>query len=327
MAIKTKSSTPKVEKKSMICKNGCSNKPKAMSNFYESNLEEYKVYGGYVPICKICLRKMAIDTTANTVTMDSLKYVLKRVDKPFIEEVWDVTNKTQGITNSTFLGHYLKNLNCYPKYRGLVYADTIGVQIEQEKIMNSKIDEAIETKVTEEIKRFWGRGLETQDYIDLQAMFDGYTINEKSMTKKKQEDYKNLCIYELQKSKIHFDLDRIADTQKLQGLIDNLSSSLGIQAVQKMEDDKNERFTLGLLARYHEDILKRPIRRFVEDLGGVDPIQKKIEVYYKGGILNAMGIQNPDIEKYREEVERYTVKLKHIEEEIAKEKVEGDIDG
>lgn len=325
MSVKSKTTTSSSGNNTMICKGGCSGKPKAISNFYKSNLEEYKVYGGYCPTCKACLSKSSIDINANMITMESIKPALKKVDKPFIEEVFGVINE-RGVANEKFLGAYIKQLNCYPKYKNLVYSDSVDIRIEKEKILNAKVDEIKKQEVTEDIIRFWGRGLENQDYIDLQAMFDGYTVNEKNMTKKKQEDYKNLCIYELQKSKIHFDLSRIADTQKLQGLIDNLSSSLGIQAVQKMDDDKNERFTIGLLARYHEDVVKKPIRRWVEDLGGIDPIDMKIKVYYKGGILNAMGIQNPEMEEYKKEVDKYTVQIKEIEEQIRLEK-EKELDG
>ena len=171
------------------------------------------------------------------------------------------------------------------------------------------------------MKRFWGRDKEltNQDYWDLQYSFDEYTKKEKVMNKKKIDDYKALVIYELQKSKIQYDLSKINDLQKLQGLIANLSASLGIEVVTENDDNKNERFTLGLIARYHEDIQKKPIRRWVEDLGGIDPIDTKMKVYYTGGILNAMGIQNPEIENYRKEIDRFTIKIKKEEESIKKE--------
>lgn len=317
---KNSTSNKKVEKKSIVCANGCNSKPKALSNFYKSTLEEYEGYGGYCTTCKTCLRKSIIDQNLNTVTMESIRGALRKLNKPLIESVFIEVKNNTNTTNNTFLGKYVKQLNCYPKYKDKMFSDTVDIQLEQEKVMNAKVDYEKEQEVTEEMKRFWGRGLENQDYLDLQTMYNDYTESEKGMTKKKTDDYRALCIYEIQKSKIQYDLTKIPDTQKLQSLIDNLSSSLGIQTVQKMDDDRNERFTLGLLARYHEDVAKKPIRRWVEDLGGIDPIDMKIKVYYKGGILNAMGINNPDLEEYKKEVERYTVKIKQIEEDIRKEK-------
>lgn len=327
MAMKTKSSTPKVEKKTMICKNGCSNKPRAMSNFYESNLEEYKVYGGYVPICKTCLRKMAIDMTANTVTMDSLKYVLKRVDKPFIEEVYLAVKNKDGMTNEKFLGDYIRTLNCYPNYRSLVYADTIDVQIEQEKMMNSKVDEIRKDEVTKEMKLFWrNSALSDQDYLDLQAMFDNYTRHEENMDYKKESDYKQLCKYELQKSKIEFDISSIGAIEKLQKMIDTLSDNLGIQAIQKQDEFDNNKFVLGLIVRYHEDIKKEPIRRWVEDLGQLDPLRDIITTDYIGGLGAAMGINNPQVDEARKNMEKYMVKLEEYFDDT-EEEADGGVDG
>lgn len=325
MAAKKAVVSKRVETVKLTC--SICGKTQAIGNYYASDREEFVNTSGKAPYCKKCIKSMIVDTNTGNVTIEKFKQALKILNIPFVNSLYVNVANRKGMTNDKFAGAYISAVNLNPDIKNCSFQDSIMFEIKEEQLMNRKIEEVVQKEVTEETKRFWGRGLETQDYIDLQAMFDGYTVNEKSMTKKKQEDYKNLCIYELQKSKIHFDLGRIADTQKLQGLIDNLSSSLGIQAVQKMEDDKNERFTLGLLARYHEDILKRPIRRFVEDLGGIDPIQKKIEVYYKGGILNAMGIQNPEIEKYREEVEQYTVKLKQVEDEIEKERKEVENDG
>ena len=56
---------------------------------------------------------------------------------------------------------------------------------------------------------------------------------------------------------------------------------------------------MGLIARYHEDVKKKPIRRWVEDLGNKDMIDKTIKTYYLGGILQAMQINNPNIEQYK----------------------------
>lgn len=290
----------------MICKGGCSNTPKAMSNFYKSNLEEYKVYGGYCPTCKMCLSKSTVDTTAKTVTMESIKPALKKVDKPFIEEVFMVI-KDRVVANDKFLGAYIKQLNCYPKYKNLVYADTIDIQIEQEKVLNAKFEEVKELEVTDEMRRFWGRGLENQDYIDMQTMFDNLTMYEENMDYKKESDYKSLCIYELQKSKIQFNVDNIKQVETLQKMIDTLSSNLGIKAVQKKDGFDNNKFVLGLIGRYHEDVIKKPIRRWVEDLGNLDLMKNITEVHYTGNMAMAMGMNHPKFEEYKKELEKYSV--------------------
>lgn len=307
--------------KTMICKGKCNGKPKTLSSFYKSNLDEYKVYGGYCPTCKTCLSKSVIDINANMVTMESIKTALKKVDKPFIEEVFNVISGKH-VSNDKFLGLYIKQLNCYPKYKGLVYADTVDIQIEQEKIKNAKVEDVKSREVTDEMRLFWrNSNLSNQDYLDLQAMFDSYTKNEENMDYKKESDYRQLCKYELQKSKIEFDISSIAAVEKLQKMIDTLSDNLGIQAIQKQDEFDNNKLVLGLITRYYEDIKKDPIRRWVEDLGQLDPLRDIITTDYVGGLATAMGVTNPEIEDAKKRMEKYMVKLEEYFDE------DGDMNG
>lgn len=315
---KAKTSTSKVESKTFIC-NTCG-KEMSVSKFYKSNREEYMQYNGVCTTCKTCLRKSTVDQNLNTVTKESIRDALKKVDKPLIDEVFQAI-KNKNTTNSKFLGDYLSQLNLYPKYKNLVYADTIDIEIEQEKLMNSKVVEKNKETVTDVMKKFWGRGLENQDYLDLQDMFDNFTRNEDIMDFKKESDYKDLCIYQLQKSKMQFDFDSIPKVEKLQKMINDLSDNLGIQAIQKQDEFDNNKFVLGLITRYHEDIKKEPIRRWCEDLGHIDPFRDIITTDYIGGLGAAMGVNNPKVEEAKERMKEYMVKIEECYEE------DGDLDG
>lgn len=314
MAIKTKSSTSKVEKKTMICKNGCSNKSKVISNFYESNLEEYKVYGGYVPICKECLRKMAIDTTLNTVTMDSIKSVLKRVDKPFVEDVFvAVKNKKdkngENITNDKILGDYIKTLNCYPKYRGLVYSDTIDIQIEQEKIMNSKVESYYSMGVTDEMREFWGYGKPDEKYIALQKKFDKFMDNEtEELDYKKELDYKTLTELEILKQDLMGNPDKVGDLAKVIDMISKLSSDLNIKAIQKKEDKNNNRhYIIGVITKFIEDVKKEPILKPSDYMKGYTKteFEKELELYFTAPLLDSFEMNNPFKEEWENDKKKY----------------------
>lgn len=304
-----KTTSVKVEKKTMICKNGCSNKPKAMSNFYESNLEEYKVYDGYVPICKECLRKMAVDSAANTVTMDSLKYVLKRVDKPFIEEVYMAVKNKNDMTNSLFLGHYLKMLNCYPKYRGLVYADTIDVQIEQEKIMNRKVESYSVIEVTEDMREFWGYGKSDEKYIALQKKFDKFMDNETDeLDYKKELDYKTLTELEILKQDLMGNPDKVGDLAKVIDMISKLSSDLNIKAIQKKEDKNNNRhYIIGVITKFIEDVKKEPILKPSDYMKGYTQteFEKELELHFTAPLLDSFEMNNPFKEEWENDKKKY----------------------
>lgn len=289
----------------------CSKSKTKSSGYYKSNRPEYKDYDGYCPVCKICLRNLSVDENLGKVTPDTLKLALKHLDSPYIESVFVSVMNNDDTTNSNFLGNYRSALNLNHEYKNSTYADSVRFEIREQEIKNSKVEKKLmpTIEIDDEIKMFWGLGQEDEAYVFLQRMFNKFTAHEKNMDYKKESDYKTLCVYEWQKSKIQYDIDEVDKLTKLQGLIDKLSTSLGIQAIQKQEEEDNEMFTLGLITRYHEDIKKKPIRRWVEDLGNVDLMRAMLEVHYKGGILNSLKIPNPDIEKYKAEIDKYTVHI------------------
>jgi len=288
--------------------------PKAKSNYYTSTRKEYQTNGGYCPICKNCLADMLIDMETQTITVNNFKKALSYLDMVYIPSLFTEISLQDNVSAKNFIGMYKKSLNLKREWKNLKFADSVMFEVEHMMAKNEIKKEAY-FEVTDDMKLFWGNDLQPEDYKFLQQNFNKFTENEKKMDYKKESDYKTLCVYELQKSKIQYDLNRVGDVQKLQGLIDNLSNNLGIQAIQKKNDEQNDRFTLGLIARYHEDIKKKPIRRWVEDLGNIDMIDKTIKTYYLGGILQAMQINNPNIEQYKKEVEQFTVKLDEILEE------------
>ena len=70
-------------------------------------------------------------------------------------------------------------------------------------------------EITDDMKLFWGNDLPPEDYKFLQQNFDRFTVNEKNMDYKKESDYKTLCVYELQKSKIRFEGCRCSKTSRV----------------------------------------------------------------------------------------------------------------
>lgn len=304
---KAKNSTPKKveEKQTLICSNGCSSKPKAIGNFYKSNRKEYEQYGGYCTTCKTCLAKSAIDINLGMVTHDSIKPALMKVDKPFIEEVFNVI-KSSDATNDKFLGLYIKQLNCYPKYRNLVYADSVDIQIQQEKMANSKIEELKKEQVTDEMIMFWGKGLSNEDYIDLQTKFDRFMENEENpigMDYKKEMDYKKLVIWEFQLGKIQYDLDKIKEASQLQKNIAELSNDLGIKAIQRKEDNSNK----GAYDLFIKKIeTTKPVFDLERDLGKRDEVKEILDIWFYAYLMDVNNVKTEHTGKLYEEIAKYT---------------------
>lgn len=311
-----KSTTSNVEKKKITC-NICG-KEQAPVNYYVSDREEYSSIGK-APYCKKCLQAMIIDTNIGNITIDKFKSALKILDLPFVNSLYVEVMNNENTNNANMLGRYIKQIGLKPDIKSATYADSIMFEIRDEQIKNSKVEEVKKEEVTEEMKRFWGRGLENQDYLDLQEMFDNFTRNEEGMDFKKESDYKDLCIYQLQKSKMQFDFESIPKVEKLQKMIDTLSDNLGIQAIQKQQEFDNNKFVLGLVTRYYEDIKKDYIRRWVEDLGHIDPLMDIIQTDYIGGLGAAIGVNNPLVVEAKKRMEEYSVKLEEYFDEYEEE--------
>lgn len=301
----------------------CSKKKAIASNYYKSNREEYKVYDGYCPVCKPCLRSLSIDDNLGKITPNKFKTVLKYLDSPYIDSIFVSVAANEDTTNTNFIGKYRSALNLNPDYKGSSYSDSVRFEILNQERQNAKSEgSAISSfEISDEMRLFWGTGLEDDAYFFLQTMFNKFTKNEHKMDYKKESDYKTLCIYEWQKSTIQYDIGEVANLVRLQKMIDDLSTSLGIQARQRQEEESNEKFTIGLIARYSEDIKRDPIGRWVEDLGNVDLMRNLLEVHFKGGLMHSLQIPNPDIERYQRELNDYTV---HITPQDKEDNEDGD---
>lgn len=304
------SSKNKKPSKTIICSNGCNGKPKALSNFYKSNREEYEQYDGYCTTCKTCLRKSTVDKNLNTITMESIKDALRKLDKPLIESVFMEVKNNPETTNATFLGKYISLINLKPKYKDCRYSDTIDIQIEQEKVMNSKVKtkENENKEVTDYMKSFWGHGKETEDYFELQEMYDNFmeVEDEDSIDYKKQSDYKTLCELELMKRNMIGNGDKVADLSKVVDMISKLSSDLNIKAIQKKEDNSNK----GAYDLFIKKIeTTRPVFDWERDLGNKDEIKELLQLYFYGYLLDVNGQKTQFTDALYKDLSKYTPDL------------------
>lgn len=301
-------------KKTIICSNGCSDKPKALSNFYKSSREEYEQYDGYCITCKTCLRKSTIDPNLNTVTMESIKDALRKLDKPLIESVFLEVKNNPETTNATFLGKYISLINLKPKYKDCRYSDTVDIQIEQEKILNSKVKEISNKEVTDYMKSFWGHGKKNEDYFELQEMYDNFMQNEDedSIDYKKQSDYKTLCELELMKRTMIGNGDKVADLAKVVDMISKLSSDLNIKAIQKKEDNSNK----GAYDLFIKKIeTTRPVFNWERDLGNKDEMKELLQLYFYGYLLDVNGQKTQFTDDLYKDLSKYTPDLSSQENE------------
>lgn len=302
-----KATSEKVEKNTYVC-NVCGGKPKALSNFYKSNRKEYEQYNEFCITCKSCLRKATVDPNTKTVTKDGIKNALIKLDKPFVEEVFNVV-KNKSVTNDKFLGDYLTQLNCYPRYKNCVYADGIDIEIQQEKIMNSKVESVSIIEVTDDMREFWGYGKTDDKYIALQKKFDKFMDNETDdLDYKKELDYKTLTELEILKQDLMGNSDKVGDLAKVIDMISKLSSDLNIKAIQKKEDKNNNRhYIIGVIAKFIEDVKKEPILKPSDYMKGYTQteFEKELELHFTAPLLESFEMNNPFKDEWENDKKKY----------------------
>lgn len=148
----------------------------SMLQFYNTNSELFS--DGKVPFCKSCLKEMMPEDD-----LDSVKTVLRQIDKPFLIEVW---KKAESSKNNT-IGEYFRAINSLHQYRDLTWEDSIHYD-EHDNIVDREIAKAkastdtkveeideVETehgtiKVTKEMRSKWGN-YSNRDIIEMEKLF------------------------------------------------------------------------------------------------------------------------------------------------------------
>lgn len=114
-----------------------------------------------LPYCKDCIQKMSLDVNGN-ISVEKLQKTLKLVDRPFIQELWEVSIEEN---SNTPIGTYFKNLGL-TQNRYLTWKDSIFENEDiKRKIENSTVI------IDEELITFWGRNWEADEYIRLETFY------------------------------------------------------------------------------------------------------------------------------------------------------------
>lgn len=114
-----------------------------------------------LPYCKECIQKMSLDVNGN-ISVDNLQKTLKLIDRPFIQELWEVSIEENP---KTPVGTYFKNLGL-TQNRYLTWKDSIFENEDiKRKLENSTVI------IDDEVITFWGRNWESDEYIRLETFY------------------------------------------------------------------------------------------------------------------------------------------------------------
>lgn len=142
---------------------------------------------GKVPICKQCIKDDLDETDVN-----SVKKVLRQIDKPFIAIEWQ---KCLNSGKEPF-GWYLRQISALHQYKDLTYDDSVDGEVDTLNYKNTNdldiSDDDIYEKATPDVKRKWGTGYSDKEYYELEQTWkDMITSNDINTPQHK----KNLKLY------------------------------------------------------------------------------------------------------------------------------------
>lgn len=132
-----------------------------LSSFYSTNSPMSP--DGKVPICKNCIKSEIDETNVN-----SVKNMLRQIDKPFIASEWQ---KCLNSGKEPF-GWYLRQISALPQYKNLTYDDSVDGEVNTLEYQKSNdiaiTEDQIYEKPSIEILKKWGTGFSNKEYYDLE---------------------------------------------------------------------------------------------------------------------------------------------------------------
>lgn len=244
----------------------CKRDRQLTAHFYSSNSPLFKE-DGKVSICKACIQEQ-VDVT----DLNSVKRVLRQLDKPFIAAEW------QSSLNSGKepFGWYLRVISSLNQYKDTTYEDSIEGTVSdiRYKEQNDLItEEDIYEKPTIEVLRKWGTNYSDKEYYELENTWNDMITSNDISTPQHKKQLKYYC-------QVAILLDRAIDSgdgeiiqkinkqfldiQKNSGFrpIDKISASesAGVRSFSSIfEEVEKDGFIIPDVLNYEQDIIDKTI--------------------------------------------------------------------
>ena len=142
---------------------------------------------GRIPMCKDCIRNACYDNNG-VFDIEKFKSLLRQLDKPFIEELWNNTvaevRKNTGsddVSNDAVVGKYLKNISLQ-QHRNKTWKDSnfsggseSAIESSRRKSMNAEKVYYLSDEdfvVTEDVIRLFGEGYTAKEYETMKRIYE-----------------------------------------------------------------------------------------------------------------------------------------------------------
>lgn len=278
--IVTKAQESQYKGMKFVC-NKCGKNLAIESNYFKLTKNDLCRYAIY-PICKKCLRQEFEKERFNNGDRMALRYILRRLDKPYIEEIVERAFERD---KNDILGYTLKVLNGLSQYSNLCYDDSDFIKSKGITEVDNKMMSVVEKEFTDDDWARWaGYGLEP---ADLKACNDYYTkiIDKYEFDSLNDEmAVEQLAVLNVKLKKAFKDDDTTA-IEKLRKTISSIEADLNISAKQKKDDMGKD--TFGNFIKMIEN--EEPIPETRDEFKDVDKIWNLVKRYVVGYLPVMLG--------------------------------------
>ena len=311
----------KVSEGAIIDKNGrnlyvcysCGNSSvmERFTNIVRSNL--YRGMSYHLPICKDCMYFLYLDLLEN-IYDGNVKLTIRRICSMF--DIYfnnDVYNGSLSLSSKNPISNYLQILGSpsFNEHKGKTFRNTL---LEDNGISSYVPPKKESSKVTYEIRKFFGLGFKDDEYEYLYEQYQDWKDRAEINGKTQEELIKRICFKQLE---IYKATMNGGNTKDLDATLQNLLTTANLTPKQKASEITHEAQSFGALIQKLENT--RPVAEIDEELKDVDKIGLYIDVFFKGHLAKMMGMKNGLSNLYEKFIKKYTVQKPEYQDDETNE--------
>lgn len=266
-------------------------------NFSKTQSQWFMGNDGYLPWCNECKEKMFdFYTKKYGDENEAIKRLAMLFDMFYCDGLLEAAEHST--TSVPKINTYMGRLNMR-QHANKSYDDTL----DEERKAALAAGDIRKTKVTQRMIKFWGNGLDEQDYLYLEDHYQNWITRQECKTVPQETLFKRIAKAELNCEKA----DATGDTKKIKEANDNLQNLMTSANVKPNQTNDNalaESNTFGTLIQKWEE--EEPIPEPAPEWQDVDGIGKYFRVWVLGTLLKMFNLPNPYQDEFDKEIEKYT---------------------
>ena len=298
----------------------CCGRDYDIKNFYSSNSLLYKIKSK-IPYCKSCIaliydeffKECKIRGYRNP-EQKATQRICMSLDLYYSDALFEnamndyVKNKDSSNNELSFMSFYIRHakLTQYSNkdYNSTILEDYQDTKKNQKLMSTFNDNDWKQDAIVEKASKFFGAGLNRDDYLFLQNEYDDWTARHECQTKAQEELIKQICFTQLSL----FKALRSGEDSKAKDLNATLIKQMDAAKLQPKQNKVNttaETQTLGTLIEQWETT--KPIPPVDDELKDVHKLGLFLDVFFKGHLARMMGLKNGVSKYYDEYMKKFTV--------------------